>query len=194
MKVRMWTFRRLSSSCVYLVMYFTSERQVTFSYGFRIIVFIISPYVDDLTVFYDLIWVDQCSFIFLWSICSSHGISFVLPTLFFVHIDLHSLFNIFHTSFLYIPSTVRCSSFLLFHHWYIYLGLFLPHRYEYIGCSKIHGLWDSLHILHFIHEGMIFYHWVFEPSFPSFLHLITLAYIMSRVLRPHWGHDITHYV
>ena len=31
MRVPMWTFRRLSFSCVYLVMYFTYERQVTFS-------------------------------------------------------------------------------------------------------------------------------------------------------------------
>ena len=31
MKVRMWTFRRLSPPCAYFIMYFTCERQVTFS-------------------------------------------------------------------------------------------------------------------------------------------------------------------
>ena len=35
---------------------------------------------------------------------------------------------------------------------------------------------------------------IIKPSFPSFLHLITLAYVTSRILRPPWGHDITHCV
>ena len=35
---------------------------------------------------------------------------------------------------------------------------------------------------------------IIEPSFPSFIHFITLAYVTFRVLRPPWGHDITHCV
>ena len=35
---------------------------------------------------------------------------------------------------------------------------------------------------------------IIEPSFHSFLHLITLTYVTSWVLRPPWGHDITHCV
>ena len=31
---------------------------------------------------------------------------------------------------------------------------FLPHWYIHIGRLSIHGLWDFLHILHFVHEGM----------------------------------------
>ena len=73
-------------------------------------------------------------YFFLWSICSSHGISFVLPVLFFVHIDLHSVFNIFHTSFSYILSIIWYSSFLLFHRQYIHLIFFLLHWYIHIGC------------------------------------------------------------
>ena len=96
---------------------------------------LISPYIDDLIVLQVLIWLDQCSFIFLRSICSSYGISFALPTLFFVHIDLHFMFDIFHTSFLYISSTVPYSSFILFHHWYIHLGILFPHRYIHIRRS-----------------------------------------------------------
>ena len=88
---------------------------------------------------------------------SSHGSSFVLLTLLFVHIDLHSVFDIFHTSFLYIPLAVQYSSFLPFHHWYIHLGFFLPDRYIHIERFQIHGLWDSLHILHFIHKDMRFW-------------------------------------
>ena len=98
-------------------------------------------------------------YFFLWSICSSHGISFVLPVLFFVHIDLHSVFDIFHTSFSYILSIIWYSSFLLFHRQYIHLIFFLLHWYIHIGCPQIHGSWDSLYMLHFIHEGMGFYHW-----------------------------------
>ena len=128
-------------------------------------------------------WISAHSF-FLWYICSSHGISFALATLFFVHIGLYSVFNIFHTSFLYIPSTIRYSLFLLFHHRYIHLGFFLPHWYIHIGRPQIHGLWDSMHILHFIHKGMRFHNGIIEPSFHSFLHFITLAYVTSWVLRP----------
>ena len=34
---------------------------------------------------------------------------------------------------------------------------------------QVHGSRYFLYILHFIHEGMGFDHWVFGPSFPSFL-------------------------
>ena len=35
---------------------------------------------------------------------------------------------------------------------------------------------------------------IIEPSFPSFIYPIILAYITSQVLRPPWGHDIMHCV
>ena len=49
-------------------------------------------------------------------------------------------------------------------------------------------------MLHFIHEGMRFYHWDFKPSFLSFFYPITLAYVTSQVSRPPLGHYIMHYV
>ena len=61
----------------------------------------------------------------------------------------------------------------------------------HIGHPQIHGLWGSLYRMHFIHEGMRFHIGIIKPSFHSFLHLITLAYVTSWVLRPH---DITHCV
>ena len=68
----------------------------------------------------------------------------------------------------------------------------LPHYcyHIHIGHPQVHGSWDFLYMFHFIHEGMGFDHWVFEPSFPSYLHLITLTYVSSHVLRPPWGHGI----
>ena len=102
------------------------------------------------------------------------------------YIDLYSYqftfyVRFFHTSFLYIPLVVRYYSFLLFHHWYIHLGFFLHHRYIHIGHPQIHGLWDSIHILHFIHRGMRFYHWDYWALFPfiSSPYYLSLRYVMS---------------
>ena len=47
------------------------------------------------------------------------------------------------------------SSFSSLIYWYFF---FLFYWYIY-GRPQIHGLWDSLHVLHFIHEGMRVYHW-----------------------------------
>ena len=69
------------------------------------------------------------------SFFSSFGCSFVLLTLFFVHIDFLYVFDIFHTSFLYILSSVQYSSFFLFHHGYI-------HRI--LSSSSIYSYWTSL--------------------------------------------------
>ena len=103
------------------------------------------------------------------------------------------MFDIFHTSFLYIPLVVRYYSFPLFHHWYIHLGFFLHHRYIHIGRPLVPELWDSLYILHLIHVVMGFYHWVFEPSFLSFLSLyyLSLRYVLSlkTTLKP-WYHAL----
>ena len=58
-------------------------------------------------------------------------------------------------------------------------------RYCYhvhIGHPQGHGSRDFLYMLHFIHEGMGFDHWVFESSFPSFL----LPYHPSLHFIPHF--------
>ena len=165
-------------------MYLMCERRMTFSYGLRIIVSSISPYVDDLTILHDLIWVDQYSFIFLWSICFSHGIRFILPTLIFIHIDLHSMFNIFHTSFLYIPSAIRYYSFVLFHHWYIHLDSFFITDIFTLDVlrSMIYETLCTYCILH-IRVRILIIGYLSLVSF-HFFHPITLAYVTSRVLRP----------
>ncbi|KAL6348107.1 hypothetical protein AAG906_039262 [Vitis piasezkii] len=53
---------------------------------------------------------------------------------------------------------------------------------------RVHGSWDSLYMLHFIYEGMSFDHWVFEPSFLSFLspYHLGLRYVpcLKTTLRP----------
>ncbi|RVW36128.1 hypothetical protein CK203_079628 [Vitis vinifera] len=54
--------------------------------------------------------------------------------------------------------------------------------------SQVHGSWGSLYMLHFIYEGMSFDHWVFEPSFLSFLspYHLGLRYVprLKTTLRP----------
>ncbi|KAL6343306.1 hypothetical protein AAG906_022381 [Vitis piasezkii] len=51
-----------------------------------------------------------------------------------------------------------------------------PHRhYVHIRHHWVPGSWDLLYLLHFIHEGMNFDHWVFGPNFLHFYHPITLA-------------------
>ncbi|RVW94771.1 hypothetical protein CK203_029830 [Vitis vinifera] len=53
---------------------------------------------------------------------------------------------------------------------------------------RVHGSWGSLYMLHFIYEGMSFDHWVFEPSFLSFLspYHLGLRYVpcLKTTLRP----------
>ena len=58
---------------------------------------------------------------------------------------------------------------------------------------QVHGSRYFLYMLHFIHEGMGFDHWVFGPSFPSFLspYHLSLRYVLSlkTTLRP-WHHTL----
>ena len=97
--------------------------------GTPIIVFSIITFIDDLTILHDLIWVYQCSFIFFWFICSL----FHSPCLHcFLFISIYIPCSIFSTHH-------SCTShwqfnifFLLFHHWYIHFGFFLPHQYIHI--------------------------------------------------------------
>ena len=64
-------------------------------------------------------------------------------------------------------------------------------RYWYhihVGHIQVHGSRASLYILHFIHKGMSFDHWVFGSSFPSFLspYHPSLRYVpcLKTTLRP----------
>ncbi|RVX18418.1 Pol polyprotein [Vitis vinifera] len=54
--------------------------------------------------------------------------------------------------------------------------------------SQVHGSWGSPYMLHFIYEGTSFDHWVFEPSFLSFLspYHLGLRYVpcLKTTLRP----------
>ncbi|RVX07611.1 Pol polyprotein [Vitis vinifera] len=64
-----------------------------------------------------------------------------------------------------------------------------PYRYHiHVRHSQVHGSWGSLYMLHFIYEGMSFDHWVFEPSFLSFLspYHLGLRYVpcLKTTLRP----------
>ncbi|RVW37578.1 Gypsy retrotransposon integrase-like protein 1 [Vitis vinifera] len=64
-----------------------------------------------------------------------------------------------------------------------------PYRYHiHVRHPQVHGSWGSLYMLHFIYEGMSFDHWVFEPSFLSFLspYHLGLRYVpcLKTTLRP----------
>ena len=58
---------------------------------------------------------------------------------------------------------------------------------------QVHGSRYFLYMLHFIHEGMGFDHWVFGPSFPSFLspYHLSLRYVpcLKTTPRP-WHHTL----
>ena len=62
------------------------------------------------------------------------------------------------------------------------------HYHVHIRHPQVHGSWDLLYLLHFIHEGMGFDHRVFELSFPSFLSSYhpSLCYVpcLETTLRP----------
>ena len=54
---------------------------------------------------------------------------------------------------------------------------------------------DVFYALHLMHEGYgVYIIGIIEPSFISFLSPYYLNLVMSRVLRPPWGHDFTYYV
>ena len=79
----------------------------------------------------------------------------------------------------------------LFQVWY-FLCIILIHLFISLICFIVsllilysHYAPSSSWLMRFsVHEGMGFDHWVFELSFPSYIHPITLAYVSSRVLRP----------
>ena len=72
----------------------------------------------------------------------------------------HSLFIYIHILCLIFSSSLLLHLLLQFDFFFILSLLiysycfFLPHWYIHIGHLSIHGLWDFLHILHFVHEGM----------------------------------------
>ena len=140
-------------------------------------------YIDCWCDFYSIFWSEFIIIPFyVFIISSSSSLLFSIHLLRFTPCSFptmtYSGFDFFFASSLYISLSIQFAS--LSHYWY----------YIHIGHPSVHGSWDFLHMLHFIHEGMGFDHWVFEPSFPSYLHLITLTYVSSHVLRPPWGHGI----
>ena len=119
-----------------------------------IITFIVD--VTSLHVWFELITTPLrviCFTIILISAFDSSSSSYPLLFLMLTHFG----FGTFFASSLHISLSIWFSS--------------LP-RYCYhihIGHPRVHGSRDFLYMLHFIHEGMGFEHWVFGPSFPSFL-------------------------
>ena len=110
-----------------------------------------------------------------------HPYLFIFRVRYFPHITLvHPI----SSSILFISSL----SSLIYSSWILSSSLI-----HSIGRPQIHSLWDSLYILHFIHEGMGFYHWLFEPNFLSFLspYYLSRCYVLSlkTTLRP-WHHTL----
>ena len=80
-------------------------------------------------------------------------------------------------------------------HWWFDDSSFISFRHRYFLWLPL-GPWLMRFFLCITSytRGYGFDHWVFEPSFPSFLSSYTLAYVTSRVLRPPWGHEIRRYL
>ena len=108
---------------------------------------------------FDLSW---SSLFFIYSLFCYHPrhclwfIPFTSPPCSFPTLT-YSRFDISLASFLHISLSIWFASSS--HYWY----------YIHIGHPQVHGSWAFLCMLQFIHEGMVFYHWVFGPSFLSFL-------------------------
>ena len=88
----------------------------------------------------------------------------------------------FFTPFTWLVDGLNTSPPFTFHHWYSHQLFLSSHAHEIFLC-----------IVHYT-RGYEFDHWVFEPSFLSFLCPLTLAYVTSRVLKPPWGHEIRRYL
>ena len=113
-------------------------------------------------------------------------IHFFLPTYHFfrsIPTPIH-LFDSAHffTSFTWFADGMAISSPFSFHHRHSHWLLLSSHAHEILLCVVHYTPWYE------------FDHWVFEPSFLSFLCLFTLAYVTSHVLRPPWGHEIRRYL
>ena len=129
---------------------------------------------------FDLSW---SSLFFIYSLFCYHPrhclwfIPFTSPLCSFPTLT-YSRFDISLASFLRISLSIWFASSS--HYWY----------YIHIGHPQVHGSWAFLCMLQFIHEGMVFYHWVFGPSFLSFLlpYHPGLYYVMC--LKTTWGHGI----
>ena len=98
-----------------------------------------------------------------------------------------------HLLFLFLPRPISGLIFSSHHHYTSHYQFDLfhlsPHRHHvHIRHHWVPGSWDLLYLLHFIHEGMSFDHWVFEPSFLSFLspYHLGLRYVpcLKTTLRP----------
>ena len=111
------------------------------------------------------------------------------------HPRFHFCFIIFYfASYSVLIVTSLSGLVLSSHHHYTsrhQFGFSSLHHHSYHVHSRhlqVHGSRYFLYMLHFIHEGMGFDHWVFEPSFPSFLspYHPSLRYVLSlkTTLRP----------
>ena len=134
-----------------------------------------------------MLWVNQCSFVFLWSICSSRGIWFALPT-FSLFISTYIPCSIFSTH----HSCTSHQQFDIIPFFSFIIDIFILDSFFIIDIFILDILrsmvYDTLCIYCILYTrvwGFIIE--IIESSFLSFLHLIILAYVMSRVLRPPWG-------
>ena len=90
----------------------------------------------------------------------------------------HSNSTPFFTSFTWLVDGLTTSHPFSFHHQHSHWLLLSSHAHEIFLC-----------VVHYT-RGYGFDNWVFESSFLSFLCLLTVAYVTSRVLKLPSGHEI----
>ena len=96
---------------------------------------------------------------------------------------IHLLYSTpFFTPFTWFVDGLILSHPFSFHHRHSHQLLLSSHAHEIL-----------LRVVRYM-QGYGLNHWVFEPSFLSFLCLFIVAYITSRVLRLPWGHEIRRYL
>ena len=178
MGVRIWAFQD-PSFFVFIFSYVSRIRWVTFFYELQVIVPSIIAFVIDVTSLH--IW-------FEWIITHSCVLRFIIILTF----AFDSSFS-FHLLFFSYNNPFSSLILSLHHHYTSHYQFNLLHlsphwHYIHIRLPPIYGSQDFLYMLHFIHEGMGYVHWVFGPSFPSFLspYHPSLRYVLclETTLRP----------
>ena len=183
--VRMWASRDLSFF-VFILLYVLRARWVAFSEELWVIVHSIIVFVIDVISFH--IWFERI-------ITRSRILCFIiiLVSLLFHHFHSTPYSVLTVTSFfgfgtLFASSLYVSSSVWFFLHCIIVVTMFtvgifrfMAHEVFYTCCILYMRAW----VLIIGYLGLVSFH---------FYHPITLAFVTSWVLRPHWGHDITHCV
>ena len=82
----------------------------------------------------------------------------------------------------------------MFHWWFDHSSFLSFHPWHFLWLPLGPWLMRFFYALHLVHEGTGLIIGYLSLVSLHFFHPITLTYVMSRVLRPPWGHEIRRYL